>query len=229
MKGLLITLVVLLGLAVVADRVAVTVADKKVAQQIQQQGKLAGAPDVSITGFPFLTQAVAGRYSDVQISLTAADLDQPPGTSARVSLHGVRVPLSDVVSGSVQRIPVDRVDGTATLSYELLAAQLGGDTTLRKEGDGLRITKTVRVGGLTVPLTATGTVKLEGNVLVIDVQQASGVGVSIPSYLVRQVSGLLGLRYKIPALPFGLELTSVTPENDGVVVQVAGSNTVLSG
>lgn len=229
MKGLLITLVVLLGLAVVADRVAVTVADKKVAQQIQQQGKLAGAPDVSITGFPFLTQAVAGRYSDVQISLTAADLDQPPGTSAQVSLHGVRVPLSDVMSGSVQRIPVDRVDGTATLSYELLAAQLGGDTTLRKEGDGLRITKTVRVGGLTVPLTATGTVKLEGNVLAIDVQQASGVGVSIPSYLVRQVSGLLGLRYKIPALPFGLQLTSVTPENDGVVVQVAASNTVLSG
>lgn len=229
MKGLLITLVVLVGLAVVADRVAVHVADQKVAQQIQQQGKLAGTPDVAITGFPFLTQAVAGRYSDVQISLTAADLDQPAGTSARVSLHGVRVPLSDVVSGSVQRIPVDRVDGTATLSYQLLAAQLRGDTTLRKEGDGLRITKTVRVGGLTVPLTATGTVQLEGNVLAIDVQQASGVGVSIPSSLVRQVSGLLGLRYKIPALPFGLELTSVTPEDDGVVVQVAASNTVLSG
>lgn len=229
MKGLLITLVVLLGLAVVADRVAVHVADNKVAQQIQQQGKLAGTPDVAITGFPFLTQAVAGRYSDVQISLTAADLNQPPGTSARVSLHGVRVPLSDVVSGSVQRIPVDRVDGTATLSYELLAAQLGGDTTLRKEGDGLRITKTVRIGGLTVPLTATGTVKLEGNVLAIEAQQASAVGVSIPPALVRQVSGMLGLRYKIPALPFGLELTSVTPEDGGVVVQVAGSNTVLSG
>lgn len=229
MKGLLITLVVLLGLAVVADRVAVTVAEKQVAQQIQQQGRLAGPPDVAITGFPFLTQAIAGRYTDVRISLTAADLNQPAGTSATVSLHGVRVPFSDVVSRSVRSIPVDRVDGTATLSYDLLAAQLGGDTTLREEGDGLRITRTVRVGGLTLPLTATGTVKLEGDVLAIDVQQASGVGVPIPSYLVRQVSGLLDLRYKVPPLPFGLHLTSVSPAAGGVVVQVAGTNTVLSG
>jgi hypothetical protein len=228
-KGLLITLVVLVGLAVVADRVGVGIAEKKVAEQIQQQGRLAGPPDVSITGFPFLTQAIAGRYTDVRISLTAADLDQPPGTSARVSLHGVRVPLSDVVSGSVRQIPVDRIDGTATLSYELLAAQLGGDTTVRREGDGLRITKTVHIAGLTLPLTASGTVSLDGDVLAVDVQEASGVGVTVPSFLVREVSRLLDLRYKVPALPFGLRLTSVSPGDDGVVVRVAASNTVLSG
>lgn len=229
MKGLLITLVVLLGLAVVADRVSVSIAEKKVAQQIQQQGKLAGPPTVDIAGFPFLTQAIAGKYSDVQIALTAADLHQPPGTSARVSLHGVQVPLSDVVSGSVQKIPVDRVDGTATLSYDLLAAQLGGDTTLARDGNGLRLTKTVRVGGVAFPVSAAGTVRLDGNVLVVDVQQASGVGVAIPSALVRQVSGVLGLRYKIPPLPFGLTLTSVAPGDTGVVVTVAASHTVLSG
>ena len=229
MKGLLITLVVLLGLAVVADRVAVGFAEKKVAEQIQTQGKLAGRPDVSISGFPFLTQAFAGKYSDVRISLTAEDLDQPAGTSAEVSLHGVRLPLSDVIGGNVHQIPVDRVDGTATLSYELLAAQLGGDTALKREGDGLRITKTVRVAGLSFPVSAAGTVSLDGDVLVINVDKASGVGMSIPSPLVRQVSGLLGLHYKIPALPFGLKVTSVSPGNDGVVVQVAATNAVLSG
>jgi hypothetical protein len=228
-KGLLITLVVLVGLAVVADRVVVTIAEKKVAEQIQQQGKLAGRPDVSITGFPFLTQAVAGNYRDIRISLTADDLDQPAGTSAEVSLHGVHVPLSDVLGGSVQKIPVDRLDGTATLSYDLLAKQIGGDTTLARDGDGLRITKTVRLAGLAFPVSAAGTVSLDGDVLVIDVQKASGVGVSIPSALVRQVSDLLGLRYKIPALPFGLKLTSVSPGDDGVVVQVAATNVVLSG
>lgn len=228
MKGLLIALVVLVGLAVVADRVTVRIAEKKVAEQIQQQGKLAGPPDVTIAGFPFLTQAIAGRYTDVRIALTASDLDQPAGTSARVSLHGVRLPLSDALSGDVQKIPVDRIDGTATLSYDLLAQQLGGDTTLRREGNGLRITKTVHVAGLTLPLTATGTVRLDGGVVVVDVQQASGVGVSVPSYLVRQVSQLLDLRYKVPPLPFGLTLTSVSPADDGVVVQVAASNTVLS-
>lgn len=229
MKRLLITLVVLLGLAAAVDRVAVTVADRQVARQIQQQAGLAGAPDVAITGFPFLTQAIDGRYRDVRISLTAADLDQPPGTSATVALYGARVPLSEVVSGSVRSIPVDRVDGDATLSYGLLAAQLGGDTTLRQEGDGLRITRTVQVGGRTVPLTATGTVTLEGDVLAIDVHQASGVGVSIPPSLLRRAGGVLGLRYRIPPLPFGLRLTSVTPAADGVVVRIAAGSTVLSG
>jgi hypothetical protein len=228
-KGLLITLVVLVGLAVVADRVGVGMAEKRVAEQIQQQGHLAGTPTVDIAGFPFLTQAIAGNYTDVRISLTAADLGQPAGTSADVSLRGVRVPLSDVMSGSVQRIPVDRIDGTATLSYALLSSKLGGDTTLRPEGDGLRITKTVQIAGFTLPLTAAGTVRLSGNDLLVDVQKASGVGVTVPSFLVDRVSDLLDLRYTVPALPFGLQLTSVRPGPEGVEIAVAATNAVLSG
>jgi DUF2993 family protein len=228
-KGLLITLVVLVGLAVVADRVGVRIAEKRVAEQIQQRAHLAGTPEVDITGVPFLTQAIAGTYSDVRISLSAADLGQPAGTSADVSLRGVHVPLSDVLSGSVQKIPVDRVNGTATLSYALLSSKLGGDTTLRREGNGLRITKTVQIAGVTLPLTAVGTVRLSGNDLLIDVQKASGVGVQVPGFLVDRVSALLDLRYTIPALPFGLKVTGVAPGPDGVVVSAAASDTVLSG
>ena len=229
MKGLLITLVVLVGLAVVADRVGVGIAEKQVAEQIRSHGNLSGAPSVDITGFPFLTQAIAGDYEDVRISLSAADLGQPAGTSADVSLRGVHVPLSDVLSGSVQRIPVDSVAGRATVSYALLSEKLGGDTTLRREGSGLRITKTVHIAGFTLPLTAAGTVRLSGNDLLIDVQKASGVGASVPGFLVDQVSGLLDLRYPIPALPFGLKVTGVQPGADGVEVAVAATNTVLSG
>ena len=227
MKKLLLALVVLLALAVVADRVAVSVAERQVASQIQHQGDLSGTPGVNITGFPFLTQAVAGRYRDVRISLTAADLGQPAGTRADVSLRGVRLPLSDVISGSVQQIPVDRVDGTATLSYALLAGQMGGDTALRQEGNGLRITRTVEVAGQRIPVTASGTVTLDGRDLVIDVQHASGAGVQLPEFLVGQVSDLLGLRYRIPALPFGLRLTGLRPTADGVVVTVAATNAVF--
>jgi hypothetical protein len=76
-KALLVTLVVLLGLLVVADRVAVNVAEDRVAQQVQSSGRLAGPPTVDIGGFPFLTQAVAGDYSDVRLQLSADDLAQP--------------------------------------------------------------------------------------------------------------------------------------------------------
>jgi hypothetical protein len=228
-KGLLITIVVLLGLAVAADRIAVGVAEDKVAEQLAAKGGLAGTPSVDIGGFPFLTQAVAGDYEDVRIALTAADLGQPEGTTADVALHGVHLPLSSVLSRSVSELPVDRLDGTATLSYALLSAQLGGDTTLRREGDGLRITKTVEIAGFTLPLTAAGTATLHGNQLFIDVQEASGAGVAVPGFLVDRVSDLLDIRYDIPALPFGLQLTGVRPGDDGVVVTVEGDDTVLRG
>jgi len=227
-KALVITLVVLVGLAVAADRVAVHVADSQVATQVQQQGRLPGEPTVDITGFPFLTQAVSGTYDDVIISMTADQLGQPAGTSAEVSLHGVHLPLSDVLSRSVSKIPVDRVDGTATLSYALLSQQIGHGTTLAYAGNGLRLTTTATILGQSVPLTAVGRVRLDGDVLVIDAEQASAAGVTVPSALVTRASSALDLRYRIPALPFGLKLTGVRPTADGVVVDVLGTGTVLS-
>jgi hypothetical protein len=199
-----------------------------VAEQIAEKGALQGTPEVDIAGFPFLTQAVAGRYDDVRIGLTAAELGQPEGTRADLVLRGVEVPLSAAISGSVREVPVERIDGTATLSYELLSAQLGGDTTLHREGDGLRITKTVELLRQEIPLTATGTVTLDGNDLVVDVANATGAGVDIPDLLVDRVADLLDLRYAVPALPFGLTLTSVTPADDGVDVTVEATDTVLA-
>ena len=227
MKALLVVTLLLLGLLAVGDRVAVGFAEDKVATEIAAKGGLQGTPAVDITGFPFLTQAIGGRYDDVRISLTAAELGQPEGTRADIALHGVRVPLSAVLSGSVSEVPVDRIDGTATLSYALLSAQLEGDTTVTREGSGLRITRTVELLGQTVPLTAAGTVTLDGNDLVVDVQQVAGAGVEVPEWLLSRATGLLDLRYTVPALPFGLKLTSVTPADDGVELGLEATDTVL--
>ena len=225
---LLVIVAVLLGIGLLADRAVEKWAEGYVADQLTEQAGLAGTPDVDVRGFPFLTQALDGTYDDVRISLTADELGQPEGTGADVRLQGVHIPLSNVLSGDVQEVPVDRIDGTATLSYALLSAQLGGDSTLAQDGDGLRVTKTVEVLGYTLPLTATGTVSLDGDELVVDVEQATGAGVDVPGFLVDQVSDLLDLRYPVPALPFGLQLTSVTPAQDGVVVEVEATDTVLA-
>jgi len=141
----------------------------------------------------------------------------------------VHVPLSRVLSGSVDQVPIDRIDGTSTLSYELLSAQLGGDSTVQPEGDGLRITKTVEVLGQTIPLTAAGTVSLDGNQLVVDVEKAAGAGVDLPQFLVSRAGDLLDLRYDVPALPFGLRLTGVQPAEDGVHLRLQAEDAVVGG
>ena len=229
MKALLVVVLVLLELAVAADRFAVGVAEDKVATQLAEKGGLHGTPAVDIAGFPFLTQAFAGTYDDVGISLTAEQLGQPAGTRAHVALHGVHVPLSSVLSGSVDRVPVDRIDGTATLSYALLSAKLGGDTRLRPEGTGLRITKTVELAGQKIPLTAAGTVTLDGNQLVVDVSKAAGAGVQLPGFLVSRAGDLLDLRYDLPSLPFGLHVTGLAAADDGVHLTLAATDAVLGG
>jgi hypothetical protein len=227
MRALLVVVLLLLGLTVLVDRVAVGLAEDRVARQIADRGGLAGTPEVDITGFPFLPQAIGGRYDDVRISLTAADLGQREDTGADIALHGVHLPLSSVLSGSVAEVPVDRIDGTATLSYELLSAQLGADTQLSGDGDGLRITRTVEVLGRELPLTAVGQVRLDGADLVIDVEEASGAGIDVPDRLLDRAVDLLDLRHPVPALPFGLQLTGVTPVQDGVDVGVEATDTVL--
>lgn len=227
MKGLLITVVVLLGLLVAADRIGVVVAEDQVAAQIAERGQLTGEPEVDITGFPFLTQAVAGRYEDVQLSLTAAQLGLPDGGSAVVSLQGVQVPLSDVIGGDVAEIPVERIEGRAALSYGLVSSQLDGDTLLTREGDGVRVTRTVEVLGQSARLTAVGQVALDGQDLVITVEQAAGAGVDIPDFLLEAAQDLLDFRYTVPALPFGLQLTGLTTTDSGVDLTVQATDTVL--
>ncbi len=228
MRALLVVLLLLAGLALLADRVAVGVAEDQVASQLAGKGGLIGTPQVDITGFPFLTQAISGRYEDVRITLDAEQLGQPEGTRAAVSLRGVHVPLKAVVAGSVTEVPVERIDGSATLSYGLLAAEIGSDAAVSAEGDGLRISRTVELPGYTLPVSAAGTVALDGDQLVVDVERATGAGVEIPGFLVEQVSDLLDLRYTVPELPFGLRLTGVAPAADGVEVRVEATDAVLT-
>jgi hypothetical protein len=226
-RRLVLFAVLFLGLLVVADRLLERWAEGYVAEQLVDQAGLAAAPEVDARGFPFLTQAIRGRYDEAWISLTAEQLGQPEGARADVVLRGVHVPLSRVIAGAVREIPVDRIEGTATLSYALLSERLGSDTELSREGDDLRITRTVELLGGPVRLTATGRVRLEGGDLVADVGEATGAGVEIPGFLLARAADLLDLRYPAPALPFGLELTGVRPADDGVVIGVEADDTVL--
>ena len=68
MRKLLIGVIILAVLLVAADRIAVAVAENQISDRLTSAYGLAGKPGVTITGFPFFTQVVAGDYRQIDVS-----------------------------------------------------------------------------------------------------------------------------------------------------------------
>src|ERR1700710_2442505 len=91
---LLGVVLVLVALFVAADRIALHIAENKAAETLQSSQQLNTKPAVSVAGFPFLTQLVAGEFDDVTISANGLDVGNHTLQIASlvVHLHHVTVP-----------------------------------------------------------------------------------------------------------------------------------------
>ena len=228
MKGLLTTLVVLVVLAVAADRIALVVAQRAVAAQLQSSGSLSTRPAVSVRGIPFLTQAFSGRYDDV--ALSASEVTAGGGRISRLeaTLRGVHVPLSAALSGSVSSVPVDRLQATVLISYADLAKQLRDRRlAVSAAGDSLLVTGSVQVLGRTVSASAISTVALSGTSVVVRAQRFEVGHSAANRVLTAALAGRFDFVVRIGTLPYGLRLTGVRVEPEGVVATAAGTHTVL--
>lgn len=228
MKGFLTTLVVLAVLLVAADRVSLVLAERAVATQLQASGSLSSRPQVSVRGFPFLTQAFSGRYDDVELTATSVTAGGARLSRLEASLTGVHLPLSQALSGSVTAVPVDRVAATVLLTYADLHKQLRDRRlALSAAGDLLRVTGSVQVLGRTVSASALSSVTVEGASVVVHAQRFEVGGRAAD----RLVSAALGQRLdfvvRIGTLPYGLRLTGVRVQPDGIAATAAGTSTVL--
>lgn len=131
MRGLLITLVVLAVLLVGADFVARAVAEDRVATELQGSLDLPTAPDVDVDGFPFLTQAIAGRYDDAELAAPGIRFGELQDLTLTARLQGVSLPLDALLAGRVDAIPTDTVTAEARVGPADLARLLDvGDVTV---------------------------------------------------------------------------------------------------
>ncbi len=226
MKALLIAVLVLLGLAIAADRVLVVLSEDLLADTIQEEGQLPGEPDVSIEGFPFLTQAISGRYDSVRVGVDVAALGLPPGATADILLQGARVPLSSVFSRSVSSVPVDKVTGAVTFPFDYIGEQLNGATVTR-DGSGLRVETTVSLLGEDFDVAATAQLSLVGREVALTASNVEGFGAQLPDGVTAVVFDLLNISIPVPELPFGLVFTGIEVVGDGMQVMAEGSDIVL--
>ena len=226
MRALLIAVLVLLGIAIVADRILVVLTEDQLAVAVQEEGQLPGEPDISIEGFPFLTQAIGGRYESVRVGVDVAALGLPPGATADIQLLGAQVPLSSVLSGSVSSVPVDKVVGTVTFPFDYIGEQLGGATVTR-DGSGLRVETTVPLLGQDFRVAATAELALVGREVTLTASNVEGFDTELPDEVTAVVLDLLDLSLPVPELPFGLVFTGIQVVGDGMQVVAEGSDIVL--
>ena len=131
MRGLLITLVVIVAVLVGVDFAARWVAEDRVAVALGEALDLPNPPEVDVRGFPFLTQALAGRYDDVGLSAPGIAYGELRDITLTADLEGVSVPLENLVNGQVRRIPAEQVTASARVNPTDLARLLDvGELTI---------------------------------------------------------------------------------------------------
>src|SRR4051812_18411291 len=211
MRRLAFVAVLLLGILAVADRVAALGAERVVAERIQEEQSLAVRPDVSIGGFPFLTQMIGGRYDDVTVSVHDLRRGRLDVDTVRAHLTGVHVPFEDVVRQRVSHVRVEAATAEIVLTYADVNALLRpGGFELSPAGAGeVHVTARAAAGGNEVKAGADVPMAVSGDAVVVDTRL--GAVLQIP----------------LPQMPFGIELKSVRATEDGIVVTCTAEGLVL--
>ena len=229
MRKLLASLTVLLVLLLAADRIGAYAAGTAIGGRLRTSAGLQRVPSVHITGFPFLTQAIGGRYARIDVQADGLDRGGVRISKATASLYGVQVPLSAVLRQSVTSVPVERLSARAVIAFVDLASR-GGDRsfTFASDGDRLRVTGRITVLGKTLSAGTTSTVRLAGRTLIITGKTVSVDGQQVGGAVGDAIAGALDLRVPIGRLPYDLSLTGVHVEPGGVVVTATSGPTVLT-
>lgn len=230
MRVLLVLLVVLGALFVVVDRVAVAIAENEVGDRIAQQADLPGPPEVDITGFPFLTQAFRGRYDRVEVTATDVPAGELRLDRLDATLRGVHVPLSEALSGDVTRVPVEQIDARALVGYAELSQRSGDRQLTVSAGTGsrVRVTGNVEVLGRTLSAVAVSRVEVVDGAIVVTAEEFEVGNEAADEVITRALRGRFDITVPVTGLPYGLRVTGLGVEPDGVVVRANAVDTVLS-
>jgi hypothetical protein len=221
----LFTVIVLLILLVIGDRVALAVTENQFADQFQKQG-FPVKPSVTIEGFPFLTQLLGKDFKKVDIS--ASNVPVPLPTGGSISISSVHATIDGLhISGfsSSANAKVDHITATAFVSFGALAAAggIGGGSGITVTPDGANKVKiTAGLGGVFSDTEEAQITQSGPQTISIKVLPSSG-----------PVGSLLGsfgsFSFNLPkGVPASLRITDLTLNSQGLTVSAAASNASFS-
>jgi hypothetical protein len=227
-----IALIALVGLVIAADRITAALAESAVAKRIDQQSPFVDSNSkahVSIHGFPFLTQALAGRYDDIQVTGNGLTIDKVNNVSLDAHMHGVHVPLSNAINRDVKSLPIDHINATATVQFAEAARLTGIDGLQLSDNNGaLHVSLGVSVPTMgDVVASADADVHLNGNRLTYQVGQIKLNGAAIPAALSSPVQQQMNGALTLPQLPYHLQVTGVRATPAGIEATARADHIVV--
>ncbi|MEU7135430.1 DUF2993 domain-containing protein [Streptomyces sp. NPDC046261] len=163
---------------VLADRCAVMYAEKKAQQQLQQALHLAAEPQVDIHGFPFLTQVLAKRLQEVDVTVLDVAADRVSLAKVRASARDIR--LTGSLPTGVKGAVVGDLGGSVLLSFEDMSRELGASQIRFSDRGGNAISADGRLSlaGQELRLRAQAQLRRDGDRAVST--RIDGVSVDIP-------------------------------------------------
>jgi hypothetical protein len=220
---LLGVVLVLVALFVAADRIALHIAEDKAAETLQSSQQLNTKPDVSVAGFPFLTQLVAGEFDDVTIS--ANDLDVGNHTvqiaSLVVHLHHVTVPRD------YSQVRARTAQADARIGYDELSRAL--HVPVSDAGGGRLAAKaTVTLNGQTFSGTVSAVPRTSSKGISFADPKVTVGSVNLPAFAARALANVFSKVISLAGLPFNVQVTGAGVTTDGLVAHLAGHDLVYS-
>jgi hypothetical protein len=223
-KGLVIFLVLVIGLVIAADRIGLWVAQDQIAKNVATQYGLDHKPSVTIKGFPFLTQALRGKYGEIDVNVGDVTQLGVHLTDTVVTLKGVKAPLSDAAHGDASKMVADTATSVATVSYADVDKEAPRGLKVSAKGKDLQVRGPVTVLGLSRTVTATVTVKPSGRNVRVVPQTVNAGGATLPVALVQQA---FSFTMPVKGLPLNTRITDVQVGADGLRVTTVGEHVNL--
>jgi len=237
--GTIVLILVLAGLLFAADRAAAAFAERAVADQVRRevakQNVQSSAPEVTVGGFPFLTQVLDERYKSIRIVLrdVRGSLEGNALSIPQLDLdaRNVRASIETLRSGQGQ-VTAETVHGTGTLTYSSVAELMNRPGLQLSEQNGkLAVKAPLDVLGqrLTVNGTAQVTVA-NGQVRIgFDTLTAEGLpAVPAAQALVNAYAKQISIDIALPDLPFQLQVQNVKPLPEGLAVTATASDVPIN-
>ena len=226
-------IVLLVGLAALADRALATYAGRAVGRAVQRTERLSERPEVTFHGFPFVTQAVGRKFHEVELTVRGLRREQVTISRIDATLREVEVGLGDALAGEVEAVPVSSGTATVTITYADLNAYLStrsGDPQVGRSGTGgIEVRVTVGVPGQgTVPVLATGTLSVADGTVRARITGARRVdGGSLPDAARAEAMRRAAVTVPLRTLPFGITVTTVEATVEGVVLRASAKGIVI--